>query len=137
MIACPNPRALSLAGINDALDDAVTLSLGGDLSDATQYRHWLARLLVEDPECSWCMISLRALDELLQSEQTHLPQLIAGAHLLQLNLDWIIVSSKDRHWTLLATSDDEQNHVHHSAINLSEHTQPAHGSSLRSYEEER
>ena len=137
VIACPTPRALSSTSIYGALDDAVTLSLEGDLSDATQYRHWLARLLVENPERSWCLISLRPLDELRSAEQTHLHHLIAGAHLLQLELDWIIVSSRDRHWTLLATPNDEQSHLHSSAMKLTSHVQPAHGTSSRSHEERR
>ena len=107
VIACPTPKDLSVSAVHDVLDSAVTLSLGGDLRDTELYKRWFARLLVEGCDHSWCLISLRLMDELHPDEQAHLSQLIAGAELLQLDVHCIIASSLDRHWTLLESSQDD------------------------------
>ena len=111
VIACPTPKDLSASAVHDVLDNSVTLSLGGDLRDSELYKRWFARLLVEGCDHSWCLISLRLMDELYPDEQDHLSQLIAGAELLQLDVHCIIVSSLDRHWTLLGPSQDDPRSV--------------------------
>ena len=101
MIACPVPDEFNTYALNDAIDAAVTLSLAGDLSDSASYGRWFARLLREDSEHAWCLISLRPLDELTVHERESLPRLRECAELLNISLCYLLVASVDRDWTLL------------------------------------
>ena len=109
LIGCPLPSEISLDSLSRAVESAVTLSLDGSLCDVASHGRWLARLLHEDPDASWCLISLQPADELTRSrlpeptsaERESAARLQSCAALLNLDLYSIVSASEEQTWVLI------------------------------------
>ena len=116
LIGCSLPSEISLDELSRTVESAVTLSLDGSLCDVASHGRWLARLLHEDPDASWCLIALQPADALTRSrsseptpaERESAVRLQECAALLNLNLYSLISTSEEQTWVLIEALPDDQ-----------------------------
>jgi hypothetical protein len=85
--------------ITHALDAAHTLSLSTNLSDIDLHARWLAKLLLQDPDRQWTIISLRSEDQLLAIEMEGVAHLLELAHAMNVSVENVLVVSPHYFWS--------------------------------------